>query len=382
MARRIRAADLETRAARQKLKARGKPYYRDLGDNTHLGYRKGKRKGVWVIRRYTGGDTPYHMETIAEADDIIDSDGVHILTFWQAQDRARGTPKHATGKYTVGHAVAEYLEHIEGKASWNDTKLRLKAYALPVFGQTRVDKLTAPMLRKWHRDLAKAPRRVRSGTRAIDLSDADVARRRKVSANRILGLLKAALNHAFTDGKVVSDLEWRRVKPFPNVNRSRATYLKLAECKRLLNACDPEFRLLVRAALETGARYGELSRLRVSDYDSDNGKLYIGLSKSGHSRHVVLTEDGRSFFDELVAGRDRNAPMFGREWKASHQLRPMRQACQRANIDPPVGFHQLRHTWAVCRSGLASRCLSSPRTLAMPTRAWSRSTMVTSTMTM
>ena len=41
-----------------------------------------------------------------------------------------------------------------------------------------------------------------------------------------------------------------------------------------------------------------------------------------------------------------NEPMFGREWKASHQLRPMRAACERAKIDPPVGFHQLRHSWA------------------------------------
>ena len=24
----------------------------------------------------------------------------------------------------------------------------------------------------------------------------------------------------------------------------------------------------------------------------------------------------------------------------------MRAACERAKIDPPVGFHQLRHTWA------------------------------------
>ena len=106
------------------------------------------------------------------------------------------------------------------------------------------------MLRKWHRDLAKAPRRIRTHkgaaehqTRPIDLSDPEAARRRKVSANRILGLLKAALNYAFTEGKAASDVEWRRVKPFKDVNQSRANYLTLAECKRLLNAADPEFPL-------------------------------------------------------------------------------------------------------------------------------------------
>jgi integrase len=344
--RRVRSADLETRAARARLKPRGKPYYRNLGDNTHLGYRKGARRGVWVVRRYVGGASPYTMETIAEADDGLDADGVTILDFWQAQERARGTPKHGSGKYTVAEAISDYLDHIEGKASWYDTRLRLTAYALPIFGSVRPERLTAAALRKWHRELVTEPRRFRSGRCAVDQTDLDAVRRRKVSANRILGQLKAALNFAFAEGKIASDLEWRRVKPFAKVNRSRSAYLKIAECQRLLNACDPEFRLLVRGALETGARYGELCRLRVGDYDPDNGKIYVGVSKSGDSRHITLTEDGQSFFAQLTPGRSSSAPMFGREWKKGQQSKLMAQACERAKIDPPIGFHQLRHTWA------------------------------------
>ena len=75
-------------------------------------------------------------------------------------------------------------------------------------------------------------------------------------------LLKAALNRAFKDGKVRSDSEWRRVDKFKDVERSRDRYLTLAECERLLNACEHGLRLLVRGALETGARYGNLRRLR------------------------------------------------------------------------------------------------------------------------
>ena len=167
-----------------------------------------------------------------------------------------------------------------------------------------------------------------------------------MSANRILGLLKAALNHAFREGKATSDLEWRKVRPFPKVNRSRASYLSIPQCKRLIKAADPTFRSLVRGALETGCRYGELCRLRVEDYNPDSGTLHIRLSKSGDSRHVILTEDGQDFFGQIVAGRAGREPMFHREWKASDQQRPMRAACERAKIDPPVGFHQLRHTYA------------------------------------
>ena len=54
MGRRVRDAALESKAGRGKLKARGKPYYKSLGDGLHVGYRKGKRGCVWVVRRYIG----------------------------------------------------------------------------------------------------------------------------------------------------------------------------------------------------------------------------------------------------------------------------------------------------------------------------------------
>ena len=87
MPRRVRDLGLETRAARGKLKACGKPYYKSIGDGLHLGYRKGATVGKWVVRRYIG-DQDYKVETIATADDIEDADGTIILNFWQAQDRA------------------------------------------------------------------------------------------------------------------------------------------------------------------------------------------------------------------------------------------------------------------------------------------------------
>lgn len=39
-------------------------------------------------------------------------------------------------------------------------------------------------------------------------------RQRKATANRVWTYLRAALNHAFAEGRVKSDAEWRRVKPF------------------------------------------------------------------------------------------------------------------------------------------------------------------------
>jgi integrase len=127
-------------------------------------------------------------------------------------------------------------------------------------------------------------------------------------------------------------------------------YLTVGEAQRLLNASDPDFRNLVRAALETGARYGELTRLEVSDFNPDAGTLAIRRSKAGNARHVVLTEQGAAFFAQLCAGRAGSELMLlrasGGPWLRAHQGRPMAETCERAKIDPPANFHALRHTWA------------------------------------
>jgi len=62
-------------------------------------------------------------------------------------------------------------------------------------------------------------------------------------------------------------------------------HLTAPECTRLVNATDPAFRQMVRAALLTGCRYGELTALRVADFNPDAaGTLSIRNPKSGKPR--------------------------------------------------------------------------------------------------
>jgi integrase len=163
-------------------------------------------------------------------------------------------------------------------------------------------------------------------------------------------MLKAMLNHAFDEGHVSNRDAWgRKLKPFKDVEVARIRYLSIAEAQRLLNASDPEFRPLVRAALETGARYSELARLEVIDFNADAGTIAIRKSKAGGARHIVLTDEGIAFFTEHCAGRAGEL-MFSHHakspWKKAEQARPMREANLRAKLKPPITFHGLRHTWA------------------------------------
>ena len=88
MARTVRDANLESRAARARLLARKKPYYRTIDRGAHLSYYKGAQSASWGARYFIG--TGRYAETrLGKADDVTDADGVAILSFGQAQASAR-----------------------------------------------------------------------------------------------------------------------------------------------------------------------------------------------------------------------------------------------------------------------------------------------------
>jgi integrase len=366
MARTLQDAKLDTRAARLRLKKRREPYWRSISEGLAVGYRKGVKGGTWIARHYsTEQGRRYH--SIATADDIADADGAHVLSFAQAQEAARKWFAHLarhdrgevrSGPYTVGECLGEYLTWLQGhRKTGDDARYRINALILPKLDQTQCDRLTTAEIQKWLRELASSPARLRAKKdakkpifREFNKSNGDAIRRRRASANRTLTVLKAALNRAWREGKISSDEAWRRVEPFEEADAARVRYLTIAEAKRLLNACDPDFRRLAQAALVTGARYGELTALRASDFNPDSGTIYVRTSKSGKSRHIVLNDEGAALFKSLAAGKAGDTILLskadGSPWKTAHQARPMKEACKRAKIVPPVSFHVLRHTWA------------------------------------
>ena len=363
MAKRVRDALLDSRAAREKLAVQGKPYYRSLGPGLHIGYRKGKSTGSWVARMYLGGQN-YKVEKLAHADDTLEANGADILDFWQAQDKARELHRQrstgsitAAGPFTVKRAIEDYLLWMEGnRKSAQDARYKADALILPELGDLDVAKLTAQVIRDWQRKVAETPARLRTrkgedqNFKALSPNDLDAVRRRRATANRVLTILKAALNHAWREGKVASDTEWRRVMPFKGVDVARVRYLTVAEAQRLVNASTPAFRSLVQAALQTGARYSELGRLRVEDFNRDAGTLSVRVSKTGRPRYVVLTDEGIELFRHLVTGKLSDALILtnaaGNAWGTGHQKEPIKAACTAARIEPAISFHILRHTWA------------------------------------
>lgn len=319
------------------------------------------RGGTWIARKRTdtGGQV---YKSLGPADDYIEADGgVAAKSFGEAYEAATawfrlGPTDHAprTGsKYTVRDAMEDYLSD-SARRGKPVAKTRSAVFhaILPDLGDIPLEKLTKRRLQNWLDDTARrAPsgrgkRGERGSERKVNL-DEDAMRRRRSTANRLLTILKAALNHAHAEQRIPTRRAWESVKPFRGVDGARIRFLSDAEAVRLVNACDAAFRPMVQAALLTGARYGELARLEARDVTGN--AVHVRQSKSGKQRTIWLAPEGVEFFRKAVTGKAPASRIFtkpdGSPWRDSHQARPFAAATTAARLEK-LTFHELRHTYA------------------------------------
>ena len=245
------------------------------------------------------------------------------------------------GPFTVSAACKRHVEALragKGERSAYHAQSVINRHIEPKLGKALVADLTTDTLRRWRDGLVKL---------AGDEFDDEDERRSRDTANRILTVLKAALNRAFEDGMVKDDRAWRAVKAFKAVGEARQALLTNDEIQRLVDACPPGLRDLVAAGAYTGARLGELTSARVSDFSPKHRTLSV-RGKTG-PRIIHLDAGGAAMFGRLVKGRAMADSLLrtveGRPWTASLHLRPMAAAVAAARLDPATTFYTLRHSY-------------------------------------
>lgn len=351
--------NLNTPSGRAKLKARGEPYWRQVIAGTFLGYRKGTRASAWIVRQRRGGG--YVEQRIGTPDDTLRPDGEIVLTYSQAVARAQAVqvdarqpePRHYGDGLTLRAVLGYYFEqHLAGRGSETIARASIARHVSAALGDSLVTALDADALRHWHKAIAnkpparrkpnpKAKRKGKSEAdpaRAYDMSDLDNIRARRNTANRVLSIVKAALNFAWQNDRLPADLPtyWMKVAPFTLGEDPVPRMLERDEVLSLLKHAAPDLRDLLSGALATGARYGDLRRLQVRDYLADEGLVRIAQSKTGKTLLQPLTPEGVALFDRLTAGQSPQTLVFkradGLAWAQSDVRRPMAVAVQAAGL--------------------------------------------------
>lgn len=239
-------------------------------------------------------------------------------------------------RYTLKNVVDDYIKHLDinnSARSAKETKERLEKHISNALLKTEIPQLTTARLNRWRDNMVKKD------------GKEDDTRKSKYTANRVLGMLKAALNLAFKNGIVASDTAWRRVQSFRNVADNRKLFLTDEQTATLLKNTTGGLHRLIKAAILTGARYGELASVKVKSLDLEGGTIEF-KGKTGR-RICYLSDQAVDFFSGICSNRLPESNILvkdeGLPWGRSHQQRPIREAVIKVKLPRDTIFYSLRH---------------------------------------
>jgi integrase len=226
-------------------------------------------------------------------------------------------------------------QKVSGLRSWQDQRRRLKLLT-GVFGKRLVKAITFADL-----EFYKTSRLTEAKRNGNERSIGTI--------NRELALLRSVFGYAEQEG-------WITKSPFKKgkaiisaaMESKRERILSREEEERLLAACDCKERRHIRpvliAALDTGARRGELLRLTWRDVNLEGGLITVTSYKGKKmtTRTIGMTSRLWSEMRRLyeLAPVDPNALVFGIE---AQFYRAFSTACRKAGLTG-FRFHDARHT--------------------------------------
>lgn len=347
MARSIRSRDLETRSARlSKFAVAKKPVFLKIGVGLHLGYRRNRTAGTWVVRVIAGRDW---TRAIGTADDFEEANGVDVLTYYQAQDKARelarasqdGAKPITAGPITVGEALDAYETDLKSRGGDAENAARVRFHLPDDLIKAPVVSLTTRRLRTWRDGLGKK------------LAPATI--------NRTVRALKAALNLAAADDKRITNKgEWASLKAIPDAEESRNVILANDQVRALIAAAgkeSAEFGLFAEVVGVTGARPSQVARIKIADLQAERSdpRLMMPVSRKGRGQKkithqpVPITRGLADRLRKLTEGRAADDPLLlkpnGEAWQKSDQRNPFARAAQRAGLNSDeVTLYALRHS--------------------------------------
>jgi len=374
MPRRQRAVRLEARTNRLKLTPRKKPYdFTTISPGIALGYRRCVSAGRWVVK-VAGGHGARWTKVVGFADDFEPADGEHILSWWEAQGKARklarGQDTDSARPATVDEAIADYARDLITRNAGPANARRARAIVPASMLAKPVSLLRIGELRRLRDNL------VAQGAKPA-------------SVNRDMKGLKAALTLAAKhDPRIANSNAWKNgLEALPDAYRSTRNILLTDDEVRVLIAAayaeNDALGLLVETAAVTGARISQLGRLDIADLQADrpDPRLMMPSSRKGKGvkrierKPVPITSDLAIKLKRVAGDRVSSDPLLlradGKAWQPeiADYRQPVINAVTRAGLDPKrITLYSLRHSSIVraLLAGVPTRVVAAQHDSSVP----------------
>jgi integrase len=164
------------------------------------------------------------------------------------------------------------------------------------------------------------------------------------TVNRALACLKSMFNRAI-DWHMTEENPVRKVKLFKE-NNQRVRYLEKEELKRLLEHSSPRLAAIIKFAVNTGMRKGEIQNLKWHDINYERGIITLTETKNGETRYVPMNEIVREVL--LSTRKNPESPYIFHHFcgKDPYNFRKAFETAMTKAEIKDFRFHDLRHTFA------------------------------------
>ncbi|MCR4293427.1 MAG: site-specific integrase [Candidatus Kuenenia sp.] len=228
--------------------------------------------------------------------------------------------------YKVVELAEEYLKWAERQKSYRD-KRQWTRELIGTFGNLNVKDLDTRIIEQWQSN------RLRINMPA--------------TVNRKLATLKHMINKGVQWGMAPDNAlkQVRNVKMLAENNR-RLRFLSIEECKRLIECCHKDLKLIVTVALNTGMRRGEIFGLKWEQVDLNHGFILLDVTKNGERREIPINTTLEYLFKEMTHSIESVYVFVGKTGKPLIDIKTgFHTALRKAGISD-FRFHDLRHTFA------------------------------------
>lgn len=407
MAKTLKEAPLTTKNARAGL-APG-VHWKGIDPEVHLGYRKGKRGGVWLVRWRNGAG--YRQEALGTADDHIAEgtlsyDDARKIARSRVVDLRREARAAADGPVpTVRTAVAAYKAARDardseraGREVRSTATYRLDVHVLgreakagraAVVGsplaETALHDLDESKLIAWRSGL---PADMKATTRKRLVNDLKAALNAACTEHRhkLPTTLPATIKHGLAlpvSGREDDPTEARENQILPDDVVGRV--IAAAQVVDAEREWEGDLYRMIIVLAATGARFSQAARLRVGDVQVDKSRIMIPTSRKGRGSKngttpVPVGQDVLQALVPIIADRApgdvlllrwhyehaknsiRWAKVGRGPWGAAYDLLPMWASIRKAaGLDASVVPYALRHSSIVrgIRAGLPLRLVAA-----------------------
>lgn len=273
---------------------------------------KGKIKGVNTIRKRLADGTVkiyyYHRDTGAPLPGQP-GDRECLAAYLEAEKI------HPKDVGNINALIRDYLQSVKFEKKRDSTQREYKRMLIEIektFGKLPIKALESPRVRGVF----------------IDYQE-EIGRDRPREADNRLSVLSAVLTYAASKGRI-KDNPIKGFERIYDADRSEMIWTA-GDVATFMQAAPLELQQAMILAIHTGQRYGDLIRLRWSDYDGENVSLKQNKTKARVTIHATTTlrkmldgmnrrgpyiltrEDGRPWFtdkDDKAMGKDWSAHMI------------------------------------------------------------------------